>query len=233
MAKKNATEDTIVDVQEVYTKTEVFVDKNRRALTIGLGVVALAVIGFFAYQKLLVEPKVAEAQENIWMAQMYLEQDSLDLALNGDGLNMGFEEVAEEFSGTQTGLLANYYIGIIKRDQALYDEAIPYFETASKLKDNTIGVLAMGNVGDMYAETGDVTTAAKWMEKAAKRASATSSEDFTAPYLLYKAGVLNIELEDYNKAQSLFSTIVDDYPTSAEYQKALKYSKSLVRHTGA
>ena len=47
---KNQIEETIVDVQEVYTKTEVFVDRNRKALTIGLAVVALVVISFFAYQ---------------------------------------------------------------------------------------------------------------------------------------------------------------------------------------
>ena len=71
MAKKNQTEETIVDVQEVYTKTEVFVDRNRKALTIGLAAVALVVIGFFAYQKLLLEPQAQEAQNNIWQAQMY------------------------------------------------------------------------------------------------------------------------------------------------------------------
>ena len=38
MAKKNATEENIINVDEVYTKTEQFVDKNRKALTLALEV---------------------------------------------------------------------------------------------------------------------------------------------------------------------------------------------------
>ena len=230
MAKKNQTEETIVDVQEVYTKTEVFVDRNRKALTIGLALVAGAVITFFAYQKLLVEPQAQEAKSNIWQAQMYFEQDSMDLALNGDGLNMGFEEIAEEFSGTATGNLAHYYAGIIYRDNGDYEEALDHFKSAINLGDNAVAVLAMGNVGDMYAETGDVVQAAEWMEKTANKAANSDSEDFTAPMYYYKAAVLNLELENYSKAKSLLEVIVNEYPHSAEYRKAAKESKALRRY---
>ena len=230
MAKKNQTEETIVDVQEVYTKTEVFVDRNRKALTIGLAVVALVVIGFFAYQKLLVEPQAQEAQNNIWQAQMYFEQDSMDLALNGDGLNMGFEEITAEFSGTATGNLAHYYAGIVYRDNGDYEVALDHFKAATDLKDNAISVIAMGNVGDMYAEMGEVAQAADWMEKTAKKAASSDSEDFTAPMYYYKAATLNVELENYSKALSLLEVIVNDYPNSAEYRKAAKESKALLRY---
>lgn len=229
MAKKNQTEETIVDVQEVYTKTEVFVDRNRKALTIGLVVVAIAVIGFFAYTKLLVAPQAQEAQSNIWQAQMYFEQDSLDLALNGDGLNMGFEQIAEEYGSTNTGKLAHYYTGIIYRNQGDYAAALDHFKAATSLDDNAISVLAMGNIGDMHAELGELAQAAEWMEKTAKKAASTDSKDFTAPMYLYKAAVLNQELQDYAKAKALLDEIISDYPASAEFRKAQKEAVALLR----
>lgn len=230
MAKKNQTEETIVDVQEIYTKTEVFVDRNRKALTIGLAVVAVAVIGFFAYQNLVVQPKKSEAQNNIWKAQMYLEQDSLDLALNGDGFYYGFEQIAEEFGGTEAGLLSAYYCGIIHRDNGDYTTALEYFKTASSLDDNVVSVLAMGNVGDMYVESGDVASGADWMTKTARKAASTTSKDFTAPMYYAKAAALQKELENYKAAADMYQVIIDDYSSSQEYRDAVKQSKFLLRY---
>ena len=42
------------------------------------------------------------------------ENDSIfDIALNGENDNLGFIELADKFSGTKAGNLANYYIGDI------------------------------------------------------------------------------------------------------------------------
>jgi len=46
MAKKNAKDDTIINVDEVYTKTEQFVDKNRKQLTLVLGGAAVIILAF-------------------------------------------------------------------------------------------------------------------------------------------------------------------------------------------
>jgi len=91
MAKKKNQEETIVDVQEVYTKTEMYVEKNRKPLVIVVAAVAIIFIAFFGYKQLIVKPQLEEASNNIWKAQLYFENDSLDLALNGDGLYMGFD----------------------------------------------------------------------------------------------------------------------------------------------
>ena len=46
MAKKTNQEETIVNVDELYSKSEQFVDKNRKPLTYGLSVVTLVVLIF-------------------------------------------------------------------------------------------------------------------------------------------------------------------------------------------
>lgn len=89
-----------LDVSEVYTKTELFVDKNKKPLTIGAGVLVAIVLVVIGYQQFVVKPKTAQALEDIWKAQYYFEIDSLDLALNGDGQWMGFEAVADEYGST-------------------------------------------------------------------------------------------------------------------------------------
>jgi hypothetical protein len=69
-------------------------------------------LGYFGYQKYIIEPKTQDAQEQIFSAQQFFEADSLDKALFGDGNHLGFVDIAEEYSSTKPGKLANYYAGI-------------------------------------------------------------------------------------------------------------------------
>ena len=46
------------------------------------------------------------------MAEIYFEKDSFNLALNGDLNSAGFIDIADDYSSTKTGKLANYYAGI-------------------------------------------------------------------------------------------------------------------------
>ena len=93
MAKKTNTEETIVNVDELYTQTEQFVDKNRKQLTLGLGAVSALVLAVIGYSTLVVAPKNQAAEEASFMAEHYFAKDSMDLAMLGDGLNAGLEEV--------------------------------------------------------------------------------------------------------------------------------------------
>ena len=69
MAKKN--DDTILNVDEVYTKTEQFVDKNRNQLTIILGGAAVIILGFMGYKTLVSDPAELAAEEAIVQAEYY------------------------------------------------------------------------------------------------------------------------------------------------------------------
>jgi len=68
-----------------------------------LAVVVGLLLAFVAYKKFIVEPQNEEASQMIWKAEFYFEQDSLNLALNGDGNNYGFLEIIETYGGTPTG----------------------------------------------------------------------------------------------------------------------------------
>jgi len=93
-------------------KTEEFFEKNKTlslSIFIGLG---LAIISFFVY-KYYMDNQNKLAQDDMFQAVFYFEQDSLDLALNGDGNNYGFRDIVTEYSGTESANLANFYSGVI------------------------------------------------------------------------------------------------------------------------
>ena len=91
MAKKNnQEEDVILDVGQSLTRIEKYMEENRKSITFIVGGLFVIVAGYFAYLKLYQEPRENEALEEIYTAQSYFEQDSLQLALNGDGQHLGY-----------------------------------------------------------------------------------------------------------------------------------------------
>ena len=226
MAKKNDQEEVIVDVKEVYTKTEMFVDRNRKTLTIVIGAAAVILIGFYAYRLLVVKPKEDKATEEIWKAEQYFEIDSLDLALVGDGLYPGLEDIVSDYAGTKAADRANYELGIISRDRGNFEEAIAYFEQAD-LDDDVVSVLSITNIGDCYVELGNTEEAVKHFEKAISKSKGTDAESFTAPMVMFKAAIAYMDLDQKDKAAKYFEKIVENYPDAQVKPRAERYAAYL------
>lgn len=226
MAKKSDKDEVIVDVKEVYTKTELFVDRNRKTLTIILSVLIVLILAFAIYRYLVVVPAESNAAKESWKAEQYFEIDSLDLAIDGDGVYTGLTAIAEDHAGTDAGARANYQLGIIARDRGEFNEAIEYFKQAD-LNDEVVSVLALGNVGDCYVELGDTEEGAKWFEKGVSKAKGTNAESFTAPIMHAKAGIAYMELGNKDKAAKHFEKITENYPGSSEFSKAERYLAKL------
>jgi tetratricopeptide (TPR) repeat protein len=222
MAKKKEQEEVIVDVKDVYTKTELFVDRNRKLLTTVLGVIVLVVAAGAAYYYLMVKPAEQNANNDAWKAEQYFEIDSLDLAMFGDGLYPGLEDITNTHSGTKAASRSHYQLGIIARDRGNFDEAISHFEEVS-LDDEVVSVLAQGNIGDCQVELGQYEDAAKTFERAAASARGTDAAPFTAPLMHYKAGIVFMELGQNDKAVDHFETIVEDYPEAQITGRAERY----------
>lgn len=91
----------------------------------------IVVIGiYFGYNKFISEPKATEAANQIFGAQNYFEKDSFNLALNGDGNVLGFIEIADKYSSTPSGNLANLYAGLSYLYTNEYDNAIKYLKNS-------------------------------------------------------------------------------------------------------
>ena len=112
MTEQKHTNDPL-NVDEALSTSEAFLIKNKNVL---LGaVVALVVIvgGFLGYKHFISEPNELKASEAIFKGEQYFGADNFEVALKGDSLGYaGFVKLADEFSGTDAGNLANAYAGL-------------------------------------------------------------------------------------------------------------------------
>lgn len=228
MAKKNTPDESnIINVDEVYTKTEQFVDKNRLALTFGIGGLAALILGVLGYQSFIVAPANAHAEESAWRAESYFEMDSMEWAIFGDGYAAGLEEILNEYNGTSAGSRAAYRLGVYHRDAGSYEEAIAAFESV-ELSDDVIGILTTGNIGDCEVELGNYEAAIGHFEAAAHAASSELSDAILTPMFLFKAAISQIEIGNNKAAKNNLDQIVSDYPKSQQFSAASGMAATLI-----
>jgi len=219
MAKKSKLdEEVIVDVEQVYSKTETFINENKNLLSgIAIGLIVL-IGGYFSYTNFYLAPLQDEAQEEMFMAEKYFARDSMNLAIYGDGVYAGFLEIADNYSGTKAGNLAHYYLGIAFLRTGQFEAAITELEDFSG-DDEILGTMAIGAMGDAYMELGDFNKAADHYEKAAER----KENEFTSPMYLMKAAATQEILGNYKDALEHYKTIKSEFKNSTEASNIDKY----------
>ncbi|MBP5757825.1 MAG: tetratricopeptide repeat protein [Bacteroidales bacterium] len=206
-----------VEIGEVISKTEAFIEKNKKLLTgaiVAILVVIAAIFGIRAYNN----SRQATAEEEIFAAEQWFAMDSLQLAMKGNAMHMGFEAIADEYGSTKAGNRAKYCAGIICLRQGEYQRAIDYLESC-KLKDDFTPILAKVLIGDAYYELDNVKEAVNYYEKAAKM----DDNEMTAPYALFKAGMGYMKHGDNANANEAFTQIKEKYPFSTEARQVDKY----------
>jgi tetratricopeptide (TPR) repeat protein len=219
MAKKqDKTEGGIVKVEEVLSRTERFIENNQKILTIVIGAIVIVVLVFFGFKRFYMAPREKEAKEQMFMAEQYFGIDSLNLALNGDGMYPGFLDIIDDYGMTKGGNLSKYYAGICYLKMGNFDQAIDLL-SSFKGKDQILGPMAKGAIGDAYMEKNDASKAASYYLEAAD----LRDNEFTTSLFLLKAGQANEILKDYKKAVELYERIKYKYPTSQEAREIDKY----------
>ncbi len=227
LEKDSTTAEVFNTLDQGASRTEAWIEKNQKALLGLIGVVAVCVLGYFAYQQYIQAPKEAEAMNEMFQAQNYWEQaltdpakDSLyNLSLQGGGGKFGFIDIIDKYSGTAAGNLAQYYAGMAYLSTNKYQDAIKHLDKF-KSKDDVLAPLAKGAIGDAFAQLNQNEDALKYYEEAAKM----RDNEFTAPRFLLKAGISAMALNQNDKALKHFKKISEDYPTSPEAAKAEIYS---------
>jgi tetratricopeptide (TPR) repeat protein len=216
MAKEN--QDTLVDVEEVYSKTERYIEENKKSLAIIIGAILAIIAGYFAWSKLYVGPKELEAQKEMFMAEKYFENDSINKAINGDGNYNGFKYIVDEYGMTKSGNLAHYYLGICYLKKGEFQNAIDQLKEYDG-EDQVVAPIAIGAIGDANMELGKTSEAVDFYVKAAKQ----SQNSFTTPIYLFKAGLAYEQLKDFKNAVKVYEQIKSDFPESTEGRDIEKY----------
>lgn len=219
--KDSTTAGVFNSLDETASKTEDFIARNQKVILGLVGAVALAAIAYVLYGKFVVEPKEIDATNQMYVAQNNFKlategtsSDSLyTLALNGAEGKWGFVKIADEYSGTDAGNLANYYAGMAYLNTGKFDEAISYLEKFDS-DDIMLKPLAIGAIGDAHSQKGNQEEALDFYKKAAD----ANKNDFTTPRFLLKAGKVSLALGKKEDALKYFTDIKDNYETSLEAQ---------------
>ena len=224
MAKKEENRDLLENpevIQEKLVSAEGWLEQNPKT-AIGIAVAILLVIGGYFGYRYYNDNQDNIAQKDMFQAIHYFETDSLNLALNGDGNNLGFLQIIEDYSMTDAGNLANYYAGVIYLKQGKFPLAVYHLEDFSS-SDLLVQARAYSLIGDAYMEQKDYDNAAKFYSKAA---GYKPNKEFTPIYLM-KAALAYEKLNQNTKAIEAYQTIIDKYWESAEVQNAKKYKARL------
>ncbi len=217
---QSTTAEVFNTLDETASKSEQWIEKNQKIIFSGLIAVAVIIVGYLAYNKYIVEPNEIEAADELAFPKKYFEQaqnttievDSLyNLSLNGADGKYGLVDIAGNYSNTKAGNLAKYMSGIAYLKTGDYENAIAYLSDFSS-DDEMLGALALGNIGDAFAEINQPNDALQYYIDAAD----FKENNFTTPLYLFKAGSIAMELEEFSKAEELFTKIKDNYPKSDE-----------------
>ena len=217
--KDSATAGVFSKLDETASKTEDWVARNQKIIIGLVAGVAIFTVGYLAYQKFIATPKQDEAANEMFVAQQNFQKatdgvasDSLyKLSLNGSEGKFGFLKIADEYSGTDAGNLANYYAGMAYLNTGKYAEAIDFLGKF-KSEDIVLNAMAKGAIGDAYSQQNKPKEALENYVKAAE----VNKNDFTTPRFLLKAGKTALALGNKEDALKYFTDIKDNYDATPE-----------------
>lgn len=215
---------TGVDIQEKLDRAELFFDKNRKQVGMVAAAILVIVGGILAYKMWWLPKQDAEAQTQLFLAQAYYEKDSLDLAINGGTVPgstvtvTGLTEIADNYSGTKAGNMAEYMIGTALLQKGKFEEAIEHLNNFDS-DDIVLSAMATGDIGDANLELGKTDEAIKFYMKAADK----NTNNFTTPLFLKKAGMVYEDQKNYAEALKIYERIKKEYVKSTEGREIEKY----------
>jgi tetratricopeptide (TPR) repeat protein len=224
MTKKKDTNKGIENVEQTLTQTEQFLEENYKPMLYGLiGLIVL--VGIFWLGRMYLNNQNKEAQSQMFMAEQYFSQDSMRLALYGNGNDLGFIDIAKDYKITKSGKLANFYAGTCLIHLGEFEQAIEYLEKYS-INDEILAPEAKGLIGDANVELGNTDKGIKMYLEAAELAG----NSFHSPIYLLKAGSLYETEGNYKEALTTYEKILGKYPDSNEGKSIDKYIARVKLH---
>jgi TolA-binding protein len=196
--------------------------KNNSKVLAGILAVAVVLIGGILFFQINTENQNEKAQAEMFQAVYFFEQDSVDYALNGDGINKGFLAIVENYPRTDAANMANLYIGSIYLSQKNFKDALTHLENFSS-DDFLVQAKAYSLVGDANLELGNTDTAIAQYTKAAR----TNENKFMSPKYLAKLAVAQEEAGKVEDAIKTYTEIEEKYYESFEYAAARKHKARL------
>jgi len=226
MAKKTQTPQTPDETQIMLNKSEAFVTKYGKQLIAAVVILLVAVLGYIGWQHLSAE-KAEEAGTALAPCQQYFLEGKYEEALNGDKKACkGFLYVANEYSSTKSGNLAQLYSGLCYANLEKWNEAKNCLEKFSPEDDKMISPAALNALASAYANTNELEKAVETYKKAAALADSKMSlgvNNSESPTFLLAAADILLSQNKNEEALAIYQDIKKKYINSAAYQEIDKY----------
>ena len=216
MSQVNKKEENAEAVVNAVSRTDEFFNKNKKLLIGILTAVIVIAAGSYCFYKFYWQSAVEEAKSQMVFAEKNFNAENWDAALNGDGDNLGFVQIIDQY-GSKGGDAVYFYAGVCELKLKNYEDALGYLNSY-KGGDDFLAPRAIACKGDAYVGLQEWNKAADCYEKAA----AKKDNVFAAGYLM-KAAAVYEKLGENDKALALYKKVKDQYPNSFEGREIDKY----------
>ena len=220
ISRKELKEDTLVTW---YVRIRTLYDTNRRAVSIGVTVVVLAIAGVLIYMKNRSDHNEAAITSLGAIFEIY-DAGQYQTAVDGipERNVKGLKAIVDDYGNSRTGDLARLYLGNALYQLGRYDEALKAYDDFSP-SGELLSVARLSGLGACEEAKGEYARAAAQFEKAATQ----------YPTGVSAAEYLNDAARDYGqagekeKAIDLYRRIKKSYPTSAFARDADRFITQL------
>ena len=219
MAKQEIKQEQVLNVEEAVSRSEAFINKNKKMITAAVVAVVVLVAAGMAVSTWVIKPREQKAAEALFAGERYFQNGDYETALNGDQYEYaGFESVADDFGSTKAGKLAKAYAGLSLAKLGRYEEAIPYLK-GFKGNDAMVAPSVLAALGNGYAHVGDEAQAAATLVKAARLAD----NSLLSPAYLIQAGQIYEKLGNKADALKAYQEVKDSYYGSTQSMDIDRY----------
>ncbi len=195
------------DLDKDALQTERFIEKHSKTLMGVFIALVLGVLGYFAYQQYVINPKNEEATKSYLAAQKNLSEGKEAEALGGKtAANPGYLGTYKDFSGTDVGKLSAYNAGLLKFKEGKYQEAYDLLDKFSS-DNKVLTALKFGAMADCQSNLNKNEDALSLLDKAIS----ASDDPYTSYYFTRKAGTFALALKKNADAKKYFASIDEKY----------------------
>lgn len=214
----------VLEATENINNREAFFMKYKKAILIAVAAIIVVIAGVFLYISQISGPREEKASTALSKGQTYFNNEMFEQAVNGDGAGfVGFAKLADEYSGTKAGNLANLYAGLCYANLGKWAEAQKSLDAFPTEDDQMISPASQAALGDAYAHLNQLDKAVDAFKKAADMADSKAEDDANnslSPIFLIKAGEVLESQGKKDEALKIYQDIKKKYVNSMLVQSA-------------
>lgn len=214
----------VLEATENINNREAFFMQYKKAILIAVAAIIVVIAGVFLYISQISGPREEKASTALSKGQTYFNNEMFEQAVNGDGTGfVGFAKLADEYSGTKAGNLANLYAGLCYANLGKWAEAQKSLDAFSTEGDQMISPASQAALGDAYAHLNQLDKAVDAFKKAADMADSKAEDDTNnslSPIFLIKAGEVLESQGKKDEALKIYQDIKKKYVNSMLVQSA-------------